>query len=104
MTTNEYRSEDRVSILTEYKMIHQKLKKIRMEADREAVDFLLENYKDYDNPEEEKEKKNLTSVLCLSLTCGSFLFMCGMIGIFYGIFIADRYVPEQLKTQVMSHI
>jgi len=33
MTMIEHRTEDRVSILTEYKIIHQKLKRIRMEME-----------------------------------------------------------------------
>ena len=71
----------------------------QLENDREAADYLLAHGCD----ERDKDQASLTSTICLSMTCGSFMIMCGMIGIFYTMYAmteGDKVLPRQLHIEV----
>lgn len=69
---------------------------MKKERDRAAIEYSNENDHEVDLFEEET---SLTSALCLSMTCGCFTLMCGMIGAFYVANLPEEIRPKNLKSQ-----
>ena len=53
----------------------------------------------FDTDEDDALGTSLTSAMCLSMTCGCFTLMCGIIGLFYFAEMPEHIRPRYLKKQ-----